>query len=360
MTNDNLSSAVPSIYSGVNRRLQCRWHCAGGAAFVSGHVDARSRRCIAGVATAQRLPWLLFTLISGVVVDRATGAGYKHEFQRLSPWCFWPLALGAGLGRPRSTGFFAAAFLLGIAETLLTTRLCSVAGGSHAGRSGAGEQPHLHHADDCQRVCSRSGGNLFALAATMPLGLNVICYGLAATLVGLLPGPSVSSVMPMQPQPPLWPWARQEIAEGMRWFWGHRLLHLLGVKAAFEHGCWAATNALLVLVVQERLGMDAAGYGVLLAAGAARAVIMASWLIRRLGAAVVLLNLLIQSVAFAGIALSTNPLGRSAHVGRRQLHRQHRRDRRHLVPAGGHPRCIAGAVISAFRMYALGGMALGV
>ncbi len=155
----------------------------------------------------------------------------------------------------------------------------------------------------------------------------------------------------------------REIGEGAHWFWGHRLLHLLGIKAAFEHGCWAATNAILVLIVQERLGLDAAGYGVLLAAGAVGGVfggLIASWLIRHIGAgSAVLLNLLIQSMAFAGIALSTNAfvvalmlvgisftgsIGGVIGISFRQA----------VIPDP-----LLGRVISAFRMYALGGMALG-
>lgn len=183
---------------------------------------------------------------------------------------------------------------------------------------------------------------------------------MAAALIGLLPGLFRTERVAAATTPAA---IGREIGEGVRWFWNHRLLHLLGIKAAFEHGCWAATNALLVLVVQERLGMDAAGYGLLLAAGAVGGVIggiTASWLIRRIGAgSAVLLNLLIQSVAFAGIALSTNPLvvavmligisftgsiGGVVGISFRQA----------VIP-----NALLGRVVSAFRMYALGGMALG-
>lgn len=320
---------------------------------------------IAGVATAQRLPWLFFTLISGVVVDRVDRRQLQAWTNGFRAVVLGLLMLGVGLGWVSIYWIFVVAFLLGVAETLFDNAAFALL-------------PAVVQQDELERANSRiyttqtianefvgppTGGTLFALAAVLPLGLNAICYALAATLVGLLPGSfrarRDTHAMPSTTARVIW----QEIAEGMRWFWGHRLLHLLGVKAAFEHGCWAATNALLVLVAQERLGMDAAGYGLLLAAGAIGGVIggiMAGWLIRRLGAgSAVLLNLIIQSVAFAGIALSTNPfvvalmlvgisftgsIGGIVGISFRQA----------VIPDA-----LLGRVISAFRMYALGGMALG-
>lgn len=320
---------------------------------------------IAGVATAQRLPWLFFTLISGVVVDRVDRRQLQAWTNGFRAVVLGLLTLGVGLGWVSIYWIFVVAFLLGVAETLFDNAAFALL-------------PAVVQQDELERANSRiyttqtianefvgppTGGTLFALAAVLPLGLNAICYALAATLVGLLPGSfrarRDTNTMPPTTARVIW----QEIGEGMRWFWHHRLLHLLGVKAAFEHGCWAATNALLVLVVQERLGMDAAGYGLLLAAGAVGGVIggiTASWLIGRIGAgSAVLLNLLIQSVAFAGIALSTNALivalmlvgvsftgsiGGIVGISFRQA----------VIPDA-----LLGRVISAFRMYALGGMALG-
>lgn len=118
-----------------------------------------------------------------------------------------------------------------------------------------------------------------------------------------------------------------EIIEGLRWFWGHRLLHALGVKAAWEHGCWAATNAILVLLVQERLGLDAVSYGLLLGAGALGGVVgglSASWIIERLGAgSAAMLNLLIQAVAYAGHRAERRSARRRPDAGATELHRQH-------------------------------------
>lgn len=321
---------------------------------------------IAGVATAQRLPWLLFTLLSGVVVDRVNRARLQGLTNYLRALILGTLALGTGLGWVSIYWLLAGAFLLGIAELFFDNAAFALL-------------PSVVAKDDLERANSRIyttqtianefvgpplGGTLFSVAAAIPLAANALLYTVAALLVGLLPK---SLRLPHEPRTNASATTvvavRREIAEGMRWFWGHRLLHLLGIKAAFEHGCWAATNALLVLVVQERLGMDAAGYGILLAVGAVGGLfggVMASRLISSMGAgSAVLLNLLIQSVAFAGIAVSDSPfvvalmligisftgsIGGIVGISFRQA----------VIPDA-----LLGRVVSAFRMYALGGMALG-
>jgi hypothetical protein len=72
------------------------------------------------------------------------------------------------------------------------------------------------------------GGGLFALAAASPLLLVTACYGLAATLASL----RRVAFRPAQREPWSLRLVDSEVREGLRWFWGHRLLHALGVKAA--------------------------------------------------------------------------------------------------------------------------------
>jgi MFS family permease len=186
-----------------------------------------------------------------------------------------------------------------------------------------------------------------------------VVYAAAAAMIGLLRGSFRATSTTVQPSATL----RAEIAEGFRWFWQHRLLHIMGIKSGIEHGCWAATNAVLVLIAQDRLGVDAAGFGALVAAGAIGGVvggITANWLIIRLGAGgASLLNMALQGIAYFGIALSTNlvvvslmlvVLSYTGSIGGvvgssfRQAIIPDRLQRR---------------VTSAFRLYALGGMSIG-
>lgn len=316
---------------------------------------------IAAVAAAQRLPWLLFVLISGVVIDRSD----RRRLQQ-----------GANLGRALLLAVLSAATLAGWSSIALLVGIALLLGVAEtlADTAAVALLPAVVERADLERANGRLfttqtvanefvgppvGGGLFALAAAAPLLLVAACYGLAAALVSLLRGD-------FQPTP-RGPWSLRligaEISEGLRWFWRHRLMHALGVKAAWEHGCWAATNAILVLLVQDRLGLDAAGYGLLLSAGAVGGVLgglSASWIIERLGAgSAAMLNLVIQAVAYAGIALSMSPLIVALMLGLQS----------YTGSIGGVvgvsfrqaiiPNQLMGRVSSAFRLYALGAMAIG-
>ena len=316
---------------------------------------------IAGVAAAQRLPWLLFVLVSGVIIDRSDRRRLQQGANLMRGLLLGLLGAAALVGWITIPLLLGVAFLLGIAETLADTAAVALL-------------PAVVTRDELERangwlfttqtvanefVGPPLGGGLFALIAAAPLLLVAACYGLAATLISLLRGG-------FQPAPS-GPWSfglvRREIGEGLRWFWGHRLMRALGVKAAWEHGCWAATNAILVVLAQERLGLDATGYGLLLSAGAVGGVLgglSASWIIGRIGAgSAAMLNLLIQAVAYAGIAFSISPqfvalmlalqsytgsVGGVVGVSFRQA----------IIPD-----TLIGRVSSVFRLYALGAMAVG-
>ena len=57
---------------------------------------------------------------------------------------------------------------------------------------------------------------------------------------------------------------RAEIAEGVRWLWGNRLLRILALALGLMNLTLTATESILVLFAQERLGLGPVGYGTLL------------------------------------------------------------------------------------------------
>jgi predicted MFS family arabinose efflux permease len=256
---------------------------------------------------------------------------------------------------------FVAAFLLGVAETLYDNAAFALL-------------PTLVEHDQLERANGRIfttqtvanefigpplGGTLFDWVAAVPFLGSAILYSSAAMLIGLLQGSVRTKPTIARSRVSF----RQEITEGIKWFWGHRLLHILGIKAGIEHGCWAATYAVLVLVATERLGLDATAFGLLLSASAVGGVIgalTAPSISMRLGAGRAdSLNMVLQSVAYFGIALSANAilvalllgllsftgaLGTIVAISFRQA----------IIP-----KHLAGRVSSAFRLYAVGAMSLG-
>ena len=126
----------------------------------------------------------------------------------LSGWISIPLLIGVAL-------------LLGVAETLFDHAAIALL-------------PAIIARDDFERANGRLyttqtvanefigpplGGSLVALAGAAPILLSAACYGLATALIGLLRG----TFQPTQRRPWSLTTVGKEIAEGVRWFWGHRL-----------------------------------------------------------------------------------------------------------------------------------------
>jgi hypothetical protein len=113
------------------------------------------------------------------------------------------------------------------------------------------------------------GGSLFALAAALPFLLGAGWLAAAATLVLALRGSSRHGQSGRLVPATL----RADIAEGMRWLWCHRLLRAVAATLAVLNVTFVAWNAILVLFAREQLALGPAGFGYLLTAHAAGAVL---------------------------------------------------------------------------------------
>ncbi len=244
---------------------------------------------IALVAMASRLPWFLFTLPVGVLTDRADRRLLiaRADILRmvLTLGVVW-LALAAPAAPPPGTvpaGIFllaALAFLLGTAEVLrdnaAQTVLPSIVDKTDLER--ANGQMWSAETVTGQFVGPPLAGALIALGIAVPFGFDAATFAAAAALVWLvaLPPRHGSGGPAFLPA----------LAEGIRWMRAHPLLLRLAVVLGLVNACHMATLTVLVLYGQEVLGLSALGYGTLLTAGAAGAVIgglAAPWVSARIG-----------------------------------------------------------------------------
>src|SRR5919197_2554623 len=123
-------------------------------------------------------------------------------------------------------------------------------------------------------------GWLFAIAAWTPFAVDASAFVLVTALCLTLSAavgraPVVRTTL------------RAAIAEGVRWTFGHRLLRTLAITVAVENMLLGAVTSILVLIAQNRLGVGAVGYGLLLSASAVGGVIgglLAGRLVKALGA----------------------------------------------------------------------------
>src|SRR5262249_26196340 len=131
------------------------------------------------------------------------------------------------------------------------------------------------------------GGALFAVAAAAPFLLDFASFVAAAALVVLMRGTFRTAPEGGRERTTL----RAEIAEGIRWLAGHRLLRTLALAIALMNLTLTAATSILVLVARDRLGLGSVGYGLLfsaMAVGGVAGSLAGGRLIARVGASTTL------------------------------------------------------------------------
>ncbi|MGY1809907.1 MFS transporter [Blastococcus sp. SYSU D00669] len=219
---------------------------------------------VSGLATFAFLPWLLFALLSGALVDRVDRRYAMSAANAVRALSLGVLALLAAFDAGSVLVLYVVAFLLGTAETVYdsATRalLPQVVDRRRLDRANS-----LLTAEESlgqQFLGSPLGAALFALAIALPLAVNSVGFAVAALLVLTIRGVR-------RPEHPVGRRSvRTDVAEGVRWLWRHRLLRGFTLVA----GATCLTNSMidgvLVLYVLEVLDLPEAGFGlVVLTAG---------------------------------------------------------------------------------------------
>ena len=243
-------------------------------------------RLIAGLVFAQRLPWLLFALISGALVDR-------WDRRRVMTWAnaFRSVALGvvavtAATDSITLAVLYIVFFTVGIAETLFDN-----AAQAFMPRLVAPEQLPLANSRlyAGELIANEFagpplGGFLFAIAVGLPFALDSASFAISAILIA-------SIFVPRAPTPATPAPARQsiwkEIGEGLRYLWHHPLLRPMAIVLGTLNLMNTMSVATLVLLATERLDLSEVGYGLLLTSagiGGVLATPFAPRLNQRLGA----------------------------------------------------------------------------
>ena len=251
--------------------------------YVAAHT--RSPLIVSATTGVAWLPWLLFALPGGVLVDRV-------DRRRLMIAIDWV--------RAAAMGILATALLAGRAGiALLDGVLFVINAGEVVFRSASQAMtPAVVPRASLERangwlvggttlmqgmIAGPLGGFLFVLAACVPFFVNTGTYAASAVLVSLVAGTyrarSAADAGPRQ--------VRAELAEGFRWLARQRLLRTMAVLIGLLNLTLTAATAVLVLLARERLHLGAVGYGALFtceAAGALLGSVCGDRLIRRVTA----------------------------------------------------------------------------
>ncbi|MFD5094161.1 MFS transporter [Amycolatopsis thailandensis] len=208
------------------------------------------------------LPWLLFALPGGVLVDRVD----RRKLMIALDWIRVPavalLAVAITTGNVSVALLYAVLFVINAGEVVFRT-----AGGALLptivpkalleranGRLYAGTT--LSHG----MLSGPLSGLLFGLAASIPFFVNAGTYAVSALLLGLIGGAyrSRPDGEPVQRRS-----IRSEAAEGFRWLAGQRLLRTMVGLIGLLNLTLVAATSVLVLLAKERLDLGAVGYGLL-------------------------------------------------------------------------------------------------
>jgi MFS family permease len=261
---------------------------------------------VAGLTTFAFLPWLLFALVSGALVDRVDRRYAMSAANALRALASGTLVVLTVLHAGSVPALYAVAFVLGTAETVYdsATRalLPQVIGRRDLDR--ANSLLTVEETLGQQFVGSPVGSALFAVAVALPLGLNAAGFALAAVLVLTVRGayrPARSGEATS---------VRRDMADGVRWLAGHRLLRGLTVVSAATAFAQSMGTGVLVLYVLEVLGLPPAAFGLLLlgtGVGGLLGGLLTPWLARRFGRSPMLtLGAVVAAGAEGALALTSS------------------------------------------------------
>jgi MFS family permease len=325
---------------------------------------------VSAVMFAEWLPWLLFGLMAGALLDRWDRRRVMWTVDAARLVAVGGLAAAVLAGWASIPLLMLTGFLLGTGQTLVDT-------GSQA------LIPALVSRDPqrLQRANGRllgtqvitqqlagppAGGFLFSVATWIPFAVDAVSFGVSSALVAAIPGHGArgSGSGSGEASPPGRRTSlRAEIAEGLRWLFAHRVLRAMAVLVAGVNIALTGSDAIMVLFAQERLGLGSVGFGLLLtgsAVGGAAGSVVAPRLSRRLGPVPVMTGgFIVAGVAAVGIGLTRSPWVAGSlltlsglvvvtfNVIMGSLRQQ-------LIPDR-----LLGRVISAFRLFSYGSVPLG-
>jgi MFS family permease len=252
------------------------------------------------LAFSLRLPWLLFALPAGVIVDRNDRRRLMVGADLVRAAALGILAVALATGEPSLLVLYLVGFLVGMAETIFDSA-------AEALLPAIVDTPSLSKANGrlvSARWVANSligpplGALLFVAAVWLPVGVDAATFLIAAMLVLSLGGSFSAD------QAPPTNTMRADIGEGVRWLWNHRLLRTTALMAGGYNLVVSGMVAILVLFAQDEVGLSDLGFGLVLAAlgvGGLLGGLVAGRIEERLGTA----NALIFGIITAATAATT-------------------------------------------------------
>lgn len=218
---------------------------------------------VAMALLVQRLPYLVFSLYAGVMVDRWDRRLVVIVVNLLRALVLVVLAVLIAGGQVNPGVVLAALFLLGTAEVFAditkSALLPMMVPHSELGTANARMVTAFQTAN--QLVGPPIGAFLFAVGMAIPFGVQAVAMALGAVLISRIartPGMGASARSAVV----------GELKAGVKWLWNHSSLRILAITVFVFNITFGAAWSVLVLVAIERFQIGEVGYGVMIAVGA--------------------------------------------------------------------------------------------
>jgi MFS family permease len=326
----------------------------------------RDPLAVSVVSFAEWLPWLLFGLLSGALLDRWDRRQVMWTVDAARFAVVGGLAVAVLADRAGIALLAAAGFVLGTGQTLVDTGAQSILPALVSR-----DPERLARANGRlvgTRVVTQElagppvGGLLFSLAAWSPFAVDAVSFAAGSALVASVRGRF--GVAAAEPGPGgRRTTLRSEIAEGLRWLAAHRVLRAAAALVAVVNLLLAAGAAVRVLFAQEELGLDPVGYGLLLGGSAVGGVLgslVASRVDRLVGTARLAIGtMVVSALAFLVFGLSSAPWLAGLAYGLTGLATVVFNVVLESLRQALTPDHLLGRVVSAFRLFGFGAVPIG-
>ncbi|MET7498139.1 MFS transporter [Streptomyces sp900116325] len=267
----------------------------------------RDPMALAVVTAAGTLPWLLFGVVGGALVDRWDRRRTMWVTDAARAVLLAIPAAAAALDVLSIPLLAAVAFLLGLGglffDTAATAYLPDLLGRNPALLERANSRLRGAQTAASGFAGPPAGSALLALGRAVPLLADAVSFALSALLVRSLP----AAPLPKDARASL----LQQARAGASYVFRDRLLLGLALRPAVGNVAFLAVETVLALFAHDRLGIATIGFGLLLTAEATGGLLgagIASFLGRRLGTGTALTcTAAVEGLAILGLAAAPNP-----------------------------------------------------
>jgi MFS family permease len=268
----------------------------------------RDPMALAVVTAAGTLPWLLFGVLGGALVDRRDLRHTMWVTDAARAALLATAAAAAAFGVLSVPLLAALAFLLGLGglffDTAATAYLPDLLGRDPALLERANSRLRGAQTAMSGFAGPPLGSALLAIGRAVPLLSDAVSFAFSALLVRSLPASP-------RPVPHAGESLLRQARAGASYVFRDRLLLGLALRPAVGNIAFSAVEAVLALFAYERLGIETYGFGLLLTAEATGGLLgaaIASPLGRRLGTGTALTcTAAVEGLAILGLAAAPNP-----------------------------------------------------